>query len=134
MVNFYSKIKTEKSHNPAYNTSHKFEIPFRMVICGNSGSGKTSTLLNILYNMPDTFTQVILCIKDSDEPLYKLLKEKPIDKVTVELLSMALRMVGIIFDDKTIDKIIDLVELLEKKGGETSIEDIVKLQAEWESL
>lgn len=61
-------------------------------------------------------------------------EEKPINKVTVELLSMALRMVGIIFDDKTIDKIIDLVELLEKKGGNASIEDIVKLQAEWKSL
>lgn len=60
-------------------------------------------------------------------------EEKPIDKVTVELLSMALRMVGIIFDDKTIDKIIDLVELLEKKGGNASIEDIVELQAEWKS-
>jgi hypothetical protein len=59
---------------------------------------------------------------------------KSIDKVTVTNLDLALRMVGIIFDHKTIDKIIDLVELIEEKGDDSSIKDICELQASWQSL
>ena len=58
--------------------------------------------------------------------------ERLIDKVTVTNLDLALRMVGISFDKKTIDKIIDLVELLENKGDDTSIKDICELQVEWQ--
>ncbi len=54
-----------------------------------------------------------------------------IDKVTTTNLDLALRMVGISFDLGTIDKIIDLVELIESKGDDTSIMDICKLQSEW---
>ncbi|MEA5111694.1 hypothetical protein SDC9_17668 [bioreactor metagenome] len=60
--------------------------------------------------------------------------KKTIDKVTTAKLDLVLRMVGIKFDLKTIDKIIDLVELLEEKGDKTSIEDICELQASWQSL
>jgi hypothetical protein len=56
---------------------------------------------------------------------------KPIDNVTVERLDMALRMCHIELHKTIIDKIIDLVELIEEKGGETSIEDICKLINEW---
>lgn len=58
--------------------------------------------------------------------------ERLIDKVTVTNLDLALRMAGISFDKKTIDKIIDLVELLENKGDDTSIRDICELQVEWQ--
>ena len=58
--------------------------------------------------------------------------ERLIDKVTVTNLDLALRMVGISFDKKTIDKIIDLVELLENKGDDTSIKDICELKVEWQ--
>jgi hypothetical protein len=61
-------------------------------------------------------------------------KGKPIDKVTVTNLDLALRMVGITFDKKTIDKIIDLVELLEEKGDEVTIKDICSIQEEWKNL
>lgn len=61
-------------------------------------------------------------------------KEKPIDKVTVTNLDTALRMVGITFDHKTIDKIIDLVELIEEKGDDVRIKDILELQAYWQSV
>lgn len=60
--------------------------------------------------------------------------KKSIDKVTVTNLDLALRMVGITFDHKTIDKIIDLVELIEEKGDEASIKDICELQSSWKSL
>lgn len=54
-----------------------------------------------------------------------------IDRVTTTNLDIALRMVGISFDLNTIDKIIDLVELIENNGDSTSISDICKLQSEW---
>ena len=60
--------------------------------------------------------------------------EKQIDKVTVTNLDLAFRMVGITFDHKTIDIIIDLVELIEEKGDKASIKDICELQASWQSL
>lgn len=57
--------------------------------------------------------------------------EMPIDKVTIDNLDIALRMVGINLDRYLIDKIIDLVELIENKGDNTSIKDVVALQEEW---
>jgi hypothetical protein len=51
-----------------------------------------------------------------------------INKVTVTNLDIALRMCGIEISKSIIDKIIDLVELLEEKGDLVTIEDICKLQ------
>ena len=59
-------------------------------------------------------------------------KKKPIDKVTVERLDMALRMCNIGIHKETIDKIIDLVELIVDKGGNTSLRDVCKLKDEWQ--
>lgn len=56
---------------------------------------------------------------------------KPIDNVTIELLDVALRSVGIRLNKKEIDKIIDIVELIEDKGEETSLKDISLLESEW---
>lgn len=58
-------------------------------------------------------------------------KPKPIDKVTVTNLDISLRMVGIRLDRDLIDKIIDLVELIEDKGDLVTIRDITYLQSEW---
>lgn len=57
--------------------------------------------------------------------------KKSIDNVTVENLDIALRMCGIELDKWHIDKIIDLVELIEEKGDDASLRDISKLQIEW---
>ena len=64
-----------KTHNPSYD-KHHIKIPFRMLIVGNSGSGKTSTLLNLIYNMPDTFEEIIIVCKSKSEPLYEFLEDK----------------------------------------------------------
>ena len=47
-----------------------------MIIAGNSGSGKTQTLLNLIYNMPDTFEKIFIITKNKDEPLYNFLEDK----------------------------------------------------------
>lgn len=48
-----------------------------------------------------------------------------IDKVTTTNLDLAFRMVGISCDKDTVDKIIDLVELIESKGDDTSMKDVI---------
>jgi ABC-type dipeptide/oligopeptide/nickel transport system ATPase component len=73
-MNFYKHAEKCDSHNPEFMKQHRFKLPFRMAVIGGSGSGKTNTLLNIIERMPNTFSRIVLCIKDSDEPLYNLLK------------------------------------------------------------
>lgn len=55
-----------------------------------------------------------------------------IDNVTIQNLDISLRMVGIDLSIITIDKIIDLFELLMIKGDGTTVKDISKLSSEWE--
>jgi len=78
IVDWYKKIPKKfllKSHNPHFDIHH-IKLPFRMIIAGNSGSGKTQTLLNLLYNMPDTFEKIFIVTKNKDEPLYNYLEDK----------------------------------------------------------
>ncbi len=66
------------------------------------------------------------------EAMNKKASEKlPIDKVTTKNLDIALRMAGIQLDINIIDKVIDLVELIENKGDDVTIKDIVSLQQTW---
>jgi hypothetical protein len=58
-------------------------------------------------------------------------KPKAIDKVTVTNLDIALRMCKIQVCPDLLDKIIDLVELIEEKGDDVTIKDICALQALW---
>lgn len=56
---------------------------------------------------------------------------KPIDEVTTNNLQAALKMCDIHIPIQTLDKIIDLVELIEEKGDAVTIGDIFELQEEW---
>ncbi len=60
--------------------------------------------------------------------------DNKINKVTTTNLDIALRMVGIEINKVIIDKIIDIVELIENKGSETSIKDVCELEASWGKL
>jgi ABC-type dipeptide/oligopeptide/nickel transport system ATPase component len=64
-----------KQHNPNFD-KHGLKLPFRMLIVGNSGAGKTQTLLNIIYNMGSTFQNIIVITKNKDEPLYNYMEDK----------------------------------------------------------
>ena len=78
LTDFYKKIPPElktKYSNPSYK-KHLMNIPFRVLLVGGSGSGKTTCVLEVISRMPKTFGLVVLCCKDSDEPLYRLLKSK----------------------------------------------------------
>ena len=52
MINFDNYVSEKKSkHNP--NWSHTPDKPYRILIIGGSGSGKTNVLLNLMDNQPD---------------------------------------------------------------------------------
>lgn len=67
----------------------------------------------------------------SNPPKPPLKESKPIDKVHTDLLDMALRSCNIEIHPDILDRVIDVVELLEEKGEEVSIKDICELKAEW---
>jgi ABC-type dipeptide/oligopeptide/nickel transport system ATPase component len=78
LVDWYSKIPSKyltKAHNPHFNI-HGLKLPFRMLIIGGSGSGKTQTLMNIIHNMNDTFNDIYVITKNKQEPIYEYLEDK----------------------------------------------------------
>ena len=63
MINFdYYTNENKINHNP--NWPYIPDHPYRMLIIGGSGSGKTNTLLNLINNQPD-IDKIYLHAKDS---------------------------------------------------------------------
>ena len=77
-INFYTILPEnlkKKYHNPRYKY-HQLNVPFRMLIIGGSGSGKTSTLMNLIRITSGTFEHISICLKSKYEPLYEFLAQK----------------------------------------------------------
>jgi hypothetical protein len=69
----------------------RIDLPFRMLIVGSSGSGKTNALLNLIKHI-GAFERIYLYAKSPDEPLYKYLIEicKQVEKkIGSEVLTMS---------------------------------------------
>lgn len=81
LINFYSQIKEVKKPNPQYEV-HKIELPFRMIVCCSSGSGKSNYVINLLYEFHNTFHRLIIITK-APEPLYTMLEKKLKDRVEI---------------------------------------------------
>ena len=82
LVDWYKQMPKKyllKSHNPNYKI-HGINVPFRMLIIGGSGAGKTQTLLNLIHNMSGTFQNIHIITKNKDEPLYNFIVDKLGDK------------------------------------------------------
>ena len=85
IINFYSKIPKELNSKYANPNFKKIFIshPFRMIVCAYSGGGKTNFILNLIYNMPNTFSNIIICTKNKNEPFYNYLETKITDGLTI---------------------------------------------------
>ena len=70
MINLH-KNKTECNKNWPYTPDH----PYRILIIGGSGSGKTNVLLNLIENQPD-IDKIYLYAKDPYEPKHQYLITK----------------------------------------------------------
>lgn len=75
VINYYERIPKTRVFNPNYGKLHFIKIPFRMLIAGGSGSGKTNTLMNILKVTTGSFYDITICVKSKDEPLYKNIED-----------------------------------------------------------
>ena len=74
MINFYdytNENKTEHNLNSPYIPNH----PYRILIVGGSGSGKTNVILNLINNQPD-INKIYLYAKDPYEAKHKYLSNK----------------------------------------------------------
>ena len=74
MINFDEYTNENKiNHNP--NWPYIPDHPYRILIIGGSGSGKTNALLNLINNQPD-IDKIYLYAKDPYEDKYQLLINK----------------------------------------------------------
>jgi hypothetical protein len=77
LTNFYDKLPKRykrEYHNPSFK-KHLMKIPFRALIVGASGSGKTQLVFEMIKRMKNTFNKIILCVKNKSEPLYEWLED-----------------------------------------------------------
>ena len=71
MINFDNYTnENKKEHNSMW--SYTPDYPYRILIIGGSGSGKTNVLLNLINNQPD-IDKIYLYAKDSYESKYQYL-------------------------------------------------------------
>ena len=85
MVDYYKVMPKKfllKSHNPNFK-DHKLNLPFRMLIIGGSGAGKTQTLMNLIRVMNGTFNNIHIITKNKKEPLYEYLESKVDNGLTI---------------------------------------------------
>ena len=74
MINFDEYTNENKrKHNPNY--AYIPDHPYRILIVGGSGSGKTNALLNLINNQPD-IDKIYLYAKDPYESKYQYLINK----------------------------------------------------------
>ena len=74
MINFNDAVKDEaKEYNP--NSPEILDHPYRILIIGGSGSGKTNSLFNLINQQPD-IDKIYLYAKDPYEAKYQLLINK----------------------------------------------------------
>ena len=82
MINFDDYVnenKTEHNKNWPYIPDH----PYRILIIGGSGSGKTNVLLNLIDNQPD-IDKIYLYAKD--DMIADMIHNKKLNSIVTELL------------------------------------------------
>ena len=69
MINYYESVEVNHKLNWSYIPNR----PYRTLINGSSGSGKTNVLLNLIKHQRPDIGKIYLYVKDSFESKYQLL-------------------------------------------------------------
>lgn len=91
MENFYKRKDMAKylssADNPNVHLHHLDKLPFRMVVCAPSGSGKSNFVLSLIEKYSKgkgTFNSIHLICRSKCEPLYEYLEDKTNKMVKIE--------------------------------------------------
>jgi len=123
MENYYKKLPTEfrtNHHNPNKGKLHNIDVPFRILITGPTGSGKTNCLMALLKIFSGTFGHIYLCVKSTNEPLYKWLIKKLGEDITVYENGEVPPLDTI---DKDGEQLVIFDDLVNKKSANKQIEE-----------
>ena len=81
--NFYKEKGVQKYLSNVDNPNLKLhgldKLPFRLVCCAPSGSGKTNMILNLVEKFSKgkgTFNSITIITRNKSEPLYEFLEDK----------------------------------------------------------
>ena len=111
MINFDDYVnenKTKHNKNWPYIPDH----PYRILIIGGSGSGKTNVLLNLIENQPD-INKIYLRAKYPYEPKYQYLINKR-ESVDINLLMFLKLLLNIQMICAMFTKILIITILIKK--------------------
>jgi hypothetical protein len=89
IINFYDLDDVKKFqpeyYNPNFNEdTFPMKHPFRALVIGSSGSGKTNITMNIIQKSSGTFNNIVIYTANKKEPLYEYL-ESVIDKELLQI-------------------------------------------------
>jgi hypothetical protein len=134
--NFYehrdAKEFLNEAHNPNFD-AHQLKIPFYMLICSASGTGKTNMVLNLIKRFDNTFHHIYYVCQEQ-EPLLEFLQKKIKKGLTIvykisdlptleEFGKTKTQQKLLVFDDQLFVKS-DYITTLFKRGRKLNISTI----------
>ena len=127
LINFYEldavKALEPNVHNPNYN-KHGIKLPFRMIIIGASGSGKTNIVMNLITLMENTFNKIYLYTRNKDEPLYNYLEMAIPDKDFLEIHEGISHLNSIDLDNHFFGQTLIIFDDLVQEKNQTQIKEL----------
>ena len=111
MINFdiYTN-ENKRKHNP--NWPYIPDHPYRILIIGDSGSGKTKALLNLINNQPD-IDKIYVYAKDPHEDKYQFLIKKR-ESIGLRHFNDLKALLSILMISMMFTKILTIIILIKK--------------------
>ena len=115
IINFYEHLPKNLKKKPKFDKSTNMSLPYRLILCGASGSGKTNVLLNLIKLQSQNFQRIVICTRNANEPLYNFLRMKiPEDQLEIhegieaipepEFYADSTESILMVFDDLMLEK------------------------------
>ena len=76
----------DKEYNPSFR-NHEIHLFKHFLFCGGTGTGKSNAVINLILSMQGCFNHIHIYTADINEKLYRMLKDKLKDQLTLEEIS-----------------------------------------------